>query len=100
MNFGHPKYRDYDFKKAELFDTYDVDGVFLDGTLRWENSPDYSPYEGLMQYTKEIRKRYPDKLIMGEDGYDLVYLFDLFHTSGGPLGLENTCLDMLVNFII
>ena len=30
---------------------------------------------------------------MGEDGYDLVYgLFDLFHTSGGPLGLENYLL--------
>ena len=56
MNFGHPKYREYMISKtAELFDTYDVDGVFLDGTLRWENSPDYSPYEGLVQYTKEIR---------------------------------------------
>ena len=94
MNFGHPKYRDYMISKtAELFDTYDVDGVFLDGTLRWENSPDYSPFEGLIKYTKEIRKRYPDKLIMGEDGYDLVYgLFDLFHTSGGPLGLEKYLL--------
>tara|TARA_B100000886_G_scaffold244486_1_gene171809 strand:+ start:2157 stop:3857 length:1701 start_codon:yes stop_codon:yes gene_type:complete len=94
MNFGHPKYRDYMISKtAELFDTYNADGVFLDGTLRWENSPDYSPFEGLLKYTKEIRKRYPDKLIMGEDGYDLVYgLFDLFHTSGGQLGLEKYLL--------
>jgi hypothetical protein len=30
---------------------------------------------------------------MGEDGYDAVYgLFDMFHTSGGPLGLENFLL--------
>jgi hypothetical protein len=30
---------------------------------------------------------------MGEDGYDAIYgLFDLFHTSGGPLGLENYLL--------
>ena len=30
---------------------------------------------------------------MGEDGYDVVYgLFDMFHTSGGPLGLENFLL--------
>jgi len=30
---------------------------------------------------------------MGEDGYDVVYgLFDMFHTSGGPLGLENYML--------
>jgi hypothetical protein len=94
MNFGHPKYRDYMVEKtAELFDLYGVDGIFLDGTLRWENSPDYSPYEGLVQYTREIRSRYPDKLIMGEDGYDMVYgLFDMFHTSGGPLGLENFLL--------
>ena len=94
MNFGHPRYREFMLTKtAELFDNYDVDGVFLDGTLRWENCPDYSPYEGMIQYTQEIRKRYPTKLIMGEDGYDAVYgLFDMFHTSGGPLGLENYLL--------
>ena len=94
MNFGHPRYRDYMISKtADLFDTYDIDGVFLDGTLRWQNSPDYSTYEGLVQFTQEIRKRYPDKMIMGEDGYDAIYgLFDLFHTSAGPLGLENYML--------
>jgi len=94
MNFGHPNYRNYMIEKtAELFDTYEVDGVFLDGTLRWENSPDYSPYEGLVQYTAELRKRYPTKMLMGEDGYDVVYgLFDMFHTSGGPMGLENFML--------
>ena len=94
MNFGHPGYRQYMIEKtAELFDTFNVDGVFLDGTLRWDNCRDYSPYEGLLQYTKEIRERYPAKLLMGEDGYDAIYgLFDMFHTSGGPLGLENYML--------
>jgi hypothetical protein len=94
MNFGNPKYNQYMIDKtAELFDEYSVDGVFLDGTLRWENSPDYSTYEGLVKYTTELRKRYPDKWLMGEDGYDVVYgLFDMFHTSGGPLGLENFLL--------
>lgn len=94
MNFGHPKYRQYMIDKtAELFDTYEVDGIFLDGTLRWDNSPDYSAYEGLIQYTQELRKRYPEKMLMGEDGYDAIYgLFDLFHTSAGPLGLENYML--------
>ena len=58
MNFGHPKYLDYMISKtSELFDIYGIDGVFLDGTLRWQNSPDYSPYEGLVKYTKEIRKK-------------------------------------------
>jgi hypothetical protein len=94
MNFGHPDYNQYMIDKtAELFDSYNVDGVFLDGTLRWENSPDYSAYEGLLRYSLELRKRYPDKWLMGEDGYDVVYgLFDMFHTSGGPLGLENFLL--------
>ena len=94
MNFGHPKYLDYMINKTtELFDTFGIDGIFLDGTLRWQNSPDYSPYEGLVEYTREIRKRYPEKLLMGEDGYDAIYgHFDLFHTSGGPLGLENYLL--------
>jgi hypothetical protein len=94
MNFGHPKYRDYMISKtAELFDTYDVDGVFLDGALRWDNSPDYSAYEGLLEYTSTLRKNYPSKMLMGEDGYDAIYgLFDMFHTSGGPMGLENFML--------
>jgi len=94
MNFGHPGYRQYMIDKtAELFEDYDVDGVFLDGTLRWDNCPDYSPYEGLVSYVSEIREKYPSKLLMGEDGYDVVYgLFDMFHTSGGPLGLENYML--------
>jgi len=94
MNFGHPGYRQYMIDKtAELFEDYDVDGVFLDGTLRWDNCPDYSPYEGLVSYVSEIREKYPSKLVMGEDGYDVVYgLFDMFHTSGGPLGLENFML--------
>jgi hypothetical protein len=94
MNFGNPDYNQYMIDKtAELFDSYNVDGVFLDGTLRWENSPDYSAYEGLLRYTGELRKKYPDKWLMGEDGYDVVYgLFDMFHTSGGPLGLENFLL--------
>jgi len=94
MNFGHPAYRQYMIEKTgELFDTFNVDGVFLDGTLRWDNCPDFSPYEGLIQYTKEMRKKYPTKLLMGEDGYDAIYgLFDMFHTSGGPLGLENYML--------
>jgi hypothetical protein len=94
MNFGHPGYRDYMIEKtADLFDTYNVDGIFLDGTLRWDNSPDYSSYEGLIHFTREVRKRYPSKLIMGEDGYDAIYgLFDMFHTSGGPLGIENFML--------
>jgi hypothetical protein len=94
MNFGHPGYKQYMIDKtAELFEVYNVDGVFLDGTLRWDNCPDYSPYEGLVSYVSEIRKKYPSKLVMGEDGYDVVYgLFDMFHTSGGPLGLENYML--------
>ena len=94
MNFGHPKYLNYMISKTtEIFDKYSIDGVFLDGTLRWQNSPDYSAYGGLVKYTSEIRKRYPNKLILGEDGYDAIYgLFDLFHTSGGPLGLEKYLL--------
>ncbi|MFT5885097.1 MAG: hypothetical protein ACI9IP_001557 [Arcticibacterium sp.] len=94
MNFGHPKYQDYMISKtAGLFDEYDIDSVFLDGTLRWQNSSDYSAYKGLVQYTKEIRKRYPEKLIMGEDGDDAISgLFDLLHTSGEPLGIENYLL--------
>ncbi|MDA0194013.1 MAG: hypothetical protein O2887_05140 [Bacteroidetes bacterium] len=94
MNFGNPKYRDYMINKtSELFDDFDVDGVFLDGALRWDNSPDYSSYEGLIEYTSRLRRKHPSKMLMGEDGYDVIYgLFDMFHTSGGPMGLENFML--------
>ena len=73
----------------ELFETYDIDGIFLDGTLRWQNSPDYSAYEGLVQYTQEIRKRYSRKDDYGRRWiWILPYgLFDLFHTLCWTLGV-------------
>jgi hypothetical protein len=54
-NSNHPKYNQHTIDEtAELFDTYDVDGVFLDDTLRQENRPNYSPDEGLIQYPSPL----------------------------------------------
>ena len=94
VNFGHP---DFNRKMVELcsglIETYGFDGIFLDGAIRWENCPDYSPYEGLKAWAEAMHEEYPDALLMGEDGYDLLWNeFGLFATFMQPLGLENAML--------
>lgn len=94
VNYGHPGYR----KKlvdisCGLIEEYGFDGIFLDGAIRWENSPDYSPYEGMVEWGKAVHERCPDALLMGEDGYDLLWdVFGLFATSMQPLGIEQAML--------
>ncbi|WP_337101291.1 hypothetical protein [Paenibacillus sp. YIM B09110] len=93
-NYGHPALRSYMLNKAdELIDTFGFDGIFLDGAIRWSNAPDYSPYEGVAAFADEFSIRHPGKLLMGEDGYDVLWgLFGLFAASWGPLGLEHAML--------
>jgi hypothetical protein len=94
VNFGHPGFRGYMLDSAgSLIEHYGIDGVFLDGAIRWENSPDYSPYEGIVAFADEFKKRHPECILMGEDGYDAIWgSFDLFATSWQPLGLEYSML--------
>ncbi|MHA7963197.1 hypothetical protein ACX93W_03555 [Paenibacillus sp. CAU 1782] len=94
MNYGHPELQAHMLARVdELMSDYDFDGIFLDGAIRWSNAPDYSPYEGIAAFAKTFSERYPDKLLMGEDGYDALWgSFGLFATSGGPLGLEHAML--------
>ncbi len=94
VNYGHPQLRAYMLKKVdELIDFYHFDGIFLDGAIRWSNAPDYSPYEGIVAFADEFSRRHPGKLLMGEDGYDVLWgKFGLFATSWGPLGLEHAML--------
>jgi len=94
VNFGHPGFcRKMVDLASGLIDRYHFDGIFLDGAIRWQNCPDYSPYEGLRTWSQEMLKRHPDTLLMGEDGYDLLWdLFGLFATSMQPLGIEQLML--------
>ncbi|GMK37285.1 hypothetical protein PCCS19_03380 [Paenibacillus sp. CCS19] len=94
VNYGHPGLRDYMLNKVdELMNKYGFDGIFLDGAIRWSNAPDYSPFEGVSAFANEFARRHPGKLLMGEDGYDVLWgLFGLFATSWGPLGLEHAML--------
>ncbi len=94
VNFGHPGFRE---RHADiccgLLERYGFDGIFLDGSIRWENCPDFSPYEGLKAWGEAIHGRFPQALLMGEDGYDLLWdIFGLFATSMQPLGLERAML--------
>jgi hypothetical protein len=94
INFGNPRLKAYMIKSvSSLFDNYDTDGIFLDGAMRYENTPDYCPADGMRDFCKEIQTKYPDKLLMGEDGYDVLWsAFGLYATSWQPLGLENSML--------
>ncbi len=94
VNFGHPGFnRKMVEITNEILETYGFDGVFLDGAIRWENCPDYSPYEGMKAWAEGVHRRHPHALLMGEDGYDLLWNeFGLFATFMQPLGLENAML--------
>ncbi|MBN1776554.1 MAG: hypothetical protein JW811_00375 [Clostridiales bacterium] len=94
VNFGHPGFnRKMVEITTDLISAYGFDGIFLDGAIRWENCPDYSPYEGMRDWARAVQKRFPDALLMGEDGYDLLWNeFGLFATFMQPLGLENAML--------
>ncbi|MFH1880166.1 MAG: hypothetical protein ABIK64_05190, partial [Bacillota bacterium] len=94
VNFGHPGFNQKMVEITnEILETYGFDGVFLDGAIRWENSPDYSPYEGMKAWAEGVHKKFPGALLMGEDGYDLLWNeFGLFATFMQPLGLENVML--------
>lgn len=93
-NFGNPEYRRYMVESScNLLEQFDVDGIFLDGAIRWMNSPDYSSYEGIREWVTEMNNRHPERLLMAEDGYDALWgLFGMFATGEGPLGLENAFL--------
>ncbi|HPJ01693.1 MAG TPA: hypothetical protein PKU80_02505 [Candidatus Limiplasma sp.] len=93
-NFGHPGFnRKMVEISSQLIDTYGFDGVFLDGAIRWENTPDYSPYEGMKAWARALHEKHPNALLMGEDGYDLLWNeFGLFATFMQPLGLQNAML--------
>ena len=94
VNFGHPGFnRKLTEICSNLIETYGFDGIFLDGAIRWENCPDYSPYEGMKAWARAMKQKFPGALLMGEDGYDLLWNeFGLFATFMQPLGLENAML--------
>jgi hypothetical protein len=94
VNYGHPGLQKYMFSVIRrLYDDYGFDGVFFDGAIRWSNAPDYSPLEGIIELAEAIETCYPEKILMAEDGYDVLWgVFDLFATSWGPLGLEKAML--------
>lgn len=93
-NFGHPGYLNHmKESSSRLVEEYGFDGIFLDGAIRWENAPDYSPYDGMKEWSEFMRKRHPDLLLMAEDAYDAQWgLFDLLATYVCPLGPEKASL--------
>lgn len=94
MNFGEPAYQDFMVKKTRtILRDYGFDGVFLDGAIRYDCCQKYSPIKGIQDYCRRVQKEFPDKILMGEDGYDLIWAsFSMFATSWQPLGLEQAML--------
>jgi len=89
-NIGNPIYLQHMIQKSKhLLDDYLFDGIFLDLPNRWENDPEYSPYEGLLEWAKELNENYTDILLFGEDSYDVLWgVFSMFHEIWQPGGHE------------
>src|SRR5581483_5142294 len=90
LNLGHPAFRAHMLERtSRLVDEFGVDGIFLDIAYYWENDPQYSPYEGTVEYVNEMRRRYPHLLLFGENSYDALWgLFPLWAEDQGPTGFE------------
>lgn len=89
-NLGHPGFQKHMIERSSyLVDRFSVDGLFLDITFWWENDPRYSPFEGTAAWAKEMKRRYPDLLLFGENSYDVLWgIFSLFAESYSPPGYE------------
>jgi len=89
-NLGHPEFRRHMLDRAGyLVDTFGVDGIFLDVSSYWVNDPRYSPYEGTLAWAQEMKARYPELLLFGENSYDALWgAFSLFHEGGAPGAYE------------
>ncbi len=87
-NMGHPGYLKHMIEKSNyLIETFGVDGIFLDITCFWANDPNYSPYEGLVKWAKEMKRKHPNLLLFGENSYDALWgIFSVFHEMGTPSG--------------
>ncbi|MCJ7842143.1 DUF6259 domain-containing protein [Lederbergia sp. NSJ-179] len=87
-NMGHPDFLKYMIdKSSDLIHSYGVDGIFLDISRWWENDPNYSPYEGLVEWAKEMKRLHPETLLFGENSYDVLWgIFSLFHERKRPGG--------------
>jgi hypothetical protein len=88
LNLGEPKYRAYMVERASrMVDEFGVDGIFLDITFAWENDSRYSPYEGTVAWVQEMRAKYPDLLLFGENSYDALWgVMPLWAEDRGPTG--------------
>lgn len=91
-NIGHPKFQKYMVDKSNhLIENYGFDGLFLDITYWYENDPNYSPYEGLVEWAKQMKKLHPEILLFGENSYDVLWsVFSIFHERGYPAGHGNS----------
>jgi hypothetical protein len=87
-NIGNPDFRNHLLERASrLVREFGIDGIFLDISGKWENCPDFSPFEGTLAFAQEFHARHPEALLMGEYGFDLLWnAFAIFAEGDTPLG--------------
>ena len=85
LNVGEPGFRKYLFDRVcDITDTFGTDGVMLDISGRMPRDPRYSLYDGLVALVEDLKNRYDNFLLFGENGCDLhLPLFHLFHHAAG-----------------
>jgi len=81
LNVGESKFRKHLFSRiSDITDTFGTDGMQLDITTWLPKDPKYNLLEGLEKLLADLRGKYKDFLVFGENGTDLhLPLIPFFH---------------------
>jgi hypothetical protein len=71
LNPGAPGWHDRLLEQtSRLIERYGVDSIFLDTYGAWSSAPDHDVYPGLVRLRDELRRRFPDSFLTGEQWWD------------------------------
>jgi hypothetical protein len=71
MNLGVDSWREWMFDRiSRIIDRFGVDAYFLDIAGGWVDNTKADMYEGTVRLTRDLRKKYPHILAVGEMHYD------------------------------
>jgi hypothetical protein len=72
LNVGNDKFREHLFGRiTDITDTFGMDGCMLDISLWLPRDPGHDLFAGLVRLVGDLRARYDDYLVWGENGTDV-----------------------------
>ena len=73
LNPGAPGWHNYLLEQAAyLIEQYQADSIFLDTYGVWSNDPAHPVYPGLLRLRNELKARYPEVFLTGEQWWDVL----------------------------